>query len=512
MTSLTAPAPLAVASPTVAVTPPVFGPRIIIGLVGVLLAVLVSGLNEMVTKVALADIRGALAIGYDEGTWLVASYTATSVAAMAFAPWCSVTFSLRRFTLCAICVFTLLGVLCPFAPNYESLLLMRTLQGLAGGALPPMLMTVALRFLPANVKLYGLAGYALTATFGPGLGTPLAGLWTEHVGWQWTFWQIIAPCLLAMAAVAYGLPQDPLRLERFKQFNWRGLLLGFPAICMLVIGILQGNRLDWFESTLICGLLGGGLVLLVLFLINEWSQPTPFFKMQMLGIRNLSFALLTLAGVLVILLAVIIIPSSYLAQVQGYRPVQTAPVMLLAALPQLLALPLVAALCNLRRVDCRWVLGIGLSMLALSCVGGSQLTSAWIRDDFYVLQLLQIFGQPMAVLPLLMLSTGSISPMEGPFASAWFNTVKGLSAVIATGVIDALTTSRLHFHSTMLVDRLGNSPLADSDSAGLAHRLHEQAVVLTASDLYLCMSGVALALILLIFWLPTRIYPPRAPT
>lgn len=512
MTSLKVTAPLAAASPAAVVAPPVFGPRIIIGLLGVLLAVLVSGLNEMVTKVALADIRGALAIGYDEGTWLVASYTATSVAAMAFAPWCAVTFSLRRFTLCAISAFTLLGVLCPFAPNYESLLLLRTLQGLAGGALPPMLMTVALRFLPASVKLYGLAGYALTATFGPGLGTPLAGLWTEHVGWQWTFWQIIAPCLIAMVAVAYGLPRDPLRLERFKQFNWRGLLLGFPAICMLVIGILQGNRLDWFESGLIGGLLGGGLLLLVLFLINEWSQPMPFFKMQMLGIRNLSFALLTLAGVLMVLLAVIIIPSSYLAQVQGYRPVQTAPIMLLAALPQLIALPLVAALCNLRWVDCRWVLGMGLCMLVLSCIGGSQLTSVWIRDDFYALQLLQIFGQPMAVLPLLMLSTGSISPQEGPFASAWFNTVKGLSAVIATGVIEALTTSRLHFHSSMLVDSLGNSPLADSNSAGLAHRLHEQAVVLTASDLYLCMAGIALALILLIFWLPTRVYPPRAPT
>ncbi|MDF9900658.1 UNVERIFIED_ORG: hypothetical protein OKW16_004525 [Pseudomonas reinekei] len=168
MTSLTVTAPVAAAS--TAAAPPVFGPRIIIGLVGVLLAVLVSGLNEMVTKVALADIRGALAIGYDEGTWLVACYTATSVAAMAFAPWCAVTFSLRRFTLCAISLFTLLGVLCPFAPNYESLLLLRTLQGLAGGALPPMLMTVALRFLPANVKLYGLAGYALTATFGRGPG------------------------------------------------------------------------------------------------------------------------------------------------------------------------------------------------------------------------------------------------------------------------------------------------------------------------------------------------------
>jgi DHA2 family multidrug resistance protein len=512
MTSLAVPATLEAASKSSVGIPPIFGPRIIIGLVGVLLAVLVSGLNDMVTKLALADIRGALAIGYDEGTWLVASYTATSVAAMAFAPWCSVTFSLRRFTLCAISLFTVLGVLSPFAPNYESLLLMRTLQGLAGGALPPMLMTVALRFLPANLKLYGLAGYALTATFGPGLGTPLAGLWTEYLSWRWTFWQIIAPSLLAMVAVAYGLPQDPLRLERLKQFNWRGLLLGFPAICMLVIGILQGNRLDWFESSLIGWLLGGGLLLLVLFLVNEWSQPVPFFKLQMLGIRNLSFALLTLAGVLVVLLAVIIIPSSYLAQVQGYRPIQTAPVMLLMAVPQLIALPLVAALCNVRWVDCRWVLGIGLSLLALSCIGGSQLTSAWIRDDFYGLQLLQIFGQPMAVLPLLMLATGSISPQEGPFASAWFNTVKGLAAVIATGVLDALTTVRLHFHSTVLVDNLGNSPLADSDSAGLAHRLHQQAVVLTSSDLYLCMAGIALALILLIFWLPTRIYPPRAPT
>jgi DHA2 family multidrug resistance protein len=102
--------------------------------------------------------------------------------------------------------------------------------------------------------------------------------------------------------------------------------------------------------------------------------------------------------------------------------------------------------------------------------------------------------------------------MEGPFASAWFNTVKGLAAVIATGVIEALTTARLHFHSTMLVDSLGNSPLVDSDNAGLDHRLHQQAVVLTSSDLYLCMAGVAVALILLIFLLPTRIYPPRAPT
>src|SRR5690606_16330714 len=144
--------------------------------------------------------------------------------------------------------------------------------GFASGALPPMLMSVALRFLPPGIKVYGLACYALTATFGPNLGTPLAGLWTEYVGWQWAFWQIILPSLLAIVCVGWGLPQDPLRLERFKQFDWRGVLLGLPAISCIVLGLSLGDRWGWFDSPLICWLLGGGLLLLVLFLFNEWSE------------------------------------------------------------------------------------------------------------------------------------------------------------------------------------------------------------------------------------------------
>ena len=51
-----------------------------------------------------------------------------------------------------------LGLLCPFAPNLPTLYVLRALQGVAGGCLPPMLIIVALRYLPPKVKLYGLAG------------------------------------------------------------------------------------------------------------------------------------------------------------------------------------------------------------------------------------------------------------------------------------------------------------------------------------------------------------------
>ena len=298
-----------------------------------LLAVILAGLNENVTKMALADIRGALGIGYDQGTWFVAVYAAASVCAMAFAPWCSVTFSLRRFTTAMLVAFAVFGALSPFARDYPTLLALRTLQGLAGGALPPMLMTVALRFLPANIKLYGLGGYALTATFAPSLGIPLAAFCTETLGWRWTFWLVIPPAAVAAVMVWRGLPQDPLKLERFRVFDWRGLLLGAPALAMLVIGLLQGERLDWLNSPLIRVLLGGGGALMALFLLNEWFHPLPFFKIQLLRNRNLSHSLLTLGGVLVVLLGVILIPSSFLAQLRGYRPLETAPVLLAMGLP-----------------------------------------------------------------------------------------------------------------------------------------------------------------------------------
>ena len=110
----------------------------------------------------------------------------------------------------------------------------------------------------------------LTATFAPSLGIPLAAFCTETLGWRWTFWLVIPPAAVAAVMVWRGLPQDPLKLERFRVFDWRGLLLGAPALAMLVIGLLQGERLDWLNSPLIRVLLGGGGALMALFLLNEW--------------------------------------------------------------------------------------------------------------------------------------------------------------------------------------------------------------------------------------------------
>ncbi|RZF27529.1 MFS transporter [Paraburkholderia sp. UYCP14C] len=496
-----------------------FTARIALGLVGMLFASLLAILNEQVTAAAMADIQGAFLIGHDDGTWLTALFEAANVATMVFAPWFGITFTLKRFTIGAVLATMLFGLLCPFAPNLPTLYALRILQGVAGGCLPPMLIIVALRYLPPNLKLYGLAGYALTATFGPALGTPLAALWTEFVSWRMAFWQIVPLGVLCCIAIQRGLPADPLKLERFRSFDWIGFVTGFPAVAMLVTGLLQGDRLDWFDSGFIRVMFGAGTLLLAAFLVNEWFEPVPFFKLQLLARRNFTHGLSTLVGTVILLVGVAAIPGQYLAKVHTYRPLQTAPLSLFLAVPLLVTLPLTAALLNTRRADHRWVIATGLALMLATCVLGSFMTSEWIRDNFYLLQSLQIVAQPLVIMSILMGVTTGLPPTEGPFASAMFNTVKTFSAAVASGLIEGVGTAREHFHSSMLVDQLGNRPLmanqgfeANYGLGQLAHRLHEQAVVLTSADLYRVMACVAIALLLLVPVLPVRIYPPWSTT
>jgi MFS transporter, DHA2 family, multidrug resistance protein len=498
--------------------PAPFTLRVALGLVGVLTAVLVSGFNEHVTEVDLTDIRGVFGIGHDEGTWLTGLYEAFEVSAMAFAPWCAVTFSLRRFTIAMVGLLALTAAAAPFVPGLfglQGLFVLRAVQGWAGGCLPPMLMTVALRYLPPMVKLYGLGAYALTATFGPNLGTALGAFCFEVLGWRSVFWEAIPFCALSIGLVAYGLPQDPLRLERFRQFNWRGLLLGLPSICMLVIALMQGDRLDWFRSPVICHLIVGGVFLFGLFLLNERFHPLPFFRIQMLRSRDLTFSLVAVGAVLVLAAVNIAAPSIYLTELQGYRPLQTAPMVLVVALLQLVTLPLVSALCNIRRVDCRWVMGAGLLLMAGSAFGATFLTSDWYRGNFYWLQVLQAFGEPMVVIPILMIATMKLAPTDGPFVSGMFNMVKGLAAAIAAALIDAVLTWREHTHSNILLDQFGQSRFVlagltggQPDFAALDRAVRGQALVLALADLNFVVIGVAAALLLLLLIMPTRVYPP----
>ena len=510
---------------------PPFGMQTIVGCLGMLLAVHVAGFNEHITEIGLADIRGAMHIGHDEGTWFTSIYEAFNIAAMAFTPWFYMTFSIYRFSIFMTAVLAMLSIPLPFMPDMISLCFLRAAQGLSAGCLPPVLMTVMLKYLPPPIKVFGIGGYAMSATFGPNLGGPLEAMWFEHVGWRWLYWEVIPFSIIAIAMMAYGLPRDPVHLERFRNFNWRGFFIGVPSILCVVTVLYQGDRLDWFRSPIISHLTFWGGALFVGFLFHEWHHHSPFFRLQYWKNRNITMALLTLVGVLVICGLMMEVPMTYLEAVRGYRPIQAAPVALTVALPQLIMLPLTAALCNSARVDCRYVLAFGMSCLALAAFLGTWLTPDWVRDNFYLLQALQILGQPMVVIPVLMLATMSLGPADGPFISGMVNMLKGMANAFAAAIFEILLRRREQYHSTILLDRAGNNATALSGMGDPIHGaisnsspdgdhvarntlqifhtyLHEQSITLALVDIYFVVMCLCIAYVALTAVLPKRVYPP----
>lgn len=146
---------------------PLFDLRMVIGMLGMLLSVIMSAVNLYSTDINGADIKGGMLFGADEQAWSKGIFESAMVIGMTFAPWCVVTFTLRRMALVMTGLMAFAGFLCPFAPNLGIFYFLRGVQGLAGGAVTPPLITVALRYCPPQYRLYGFAAYALSSNFGP---------------------------------------------------------------------------------------------------------------------------------------------------------------------------------------------------------------------------------------------------------------------------------------------------------------------------------------------------------
>jgi DHA2 family multidrug resistance protein len=533
--------PLAAAdrSPSVPIAPvviiPPFGPRIIIGMIGVLIAVIMSAVNYYSTDINMGDIQGGFLFGHDEAAWARSLFEVGMVLGMTFAPWCVITFSVKRFCLVMTATMMIVGIVFPFAPNLVVFYVLRFIQGLSGGFLTPILLTVALRYCPPKYCLYAFGAYALSSNFGPNMALPVAAWSSDYGGYSWIFWNIVPFSVISIAAVAYGIPKDPLRLDRFKAFDWVGVLTGVPAISALVIAASQCDRLNWFASPLFCLLLVGGGLLFCFFLVNEWFHPAPIFNLRILARSNFLHSVIGIVALVVIFLGVVEIPIFFLSEMKGYRPADVAPLALIIALPQLMILPAVSTLLNIERVDCRLVFAVGLGLVAYSCYLATFITSDWVRADFYFIVALLALGEAMTILPLLMFVIADMAPDEGPYVSAMFNSMKGFASVFITTLLEGVGHIRTQYHSSIITSQLGRNPLAyeerlaalnhhlgsaigdegaraDASVEMLAHQVHAQSYTLAMADMYRVLLLLTLAMILLTGILPTRLRPPRAAT
>ena len=493
----------------------------LIGLAGVVVGVSFSELNDQIVQYALPDIAGGLGIGMDTASWFETVYLLGLILGAVCGPTLAVIFSARRFLLGAIALAASASLVTPLGGPLPILFASRVLQGLGEGLIISNLIAVALKALPPAVRLYGLIFYAMTATIIPSLATSLAALWIDVAGsWRLIFIQTTPLAALAAVLVWYGMPQEPPKLAKLKTYDWPGALLALTGFGALAILLEEGEQFDWFDSpTISVAALVGGIGLPA-FILRELFAPDPLIGLNLLKRRNFVYPVVALILFIVISVSASAVPVDFLREVQGYRPLQSQTATAEVALAQLALLPATAWLLDHPWADARAVSAVGLLCIGAACLGGALVSSEWQWPQFIPIQALQAIGQPLVIMPLLMIATNVLKPEEGPPGAALVNAPRALAEAMGAGLISVVDRLRGALHRDRVLDSLGQNatlltrlhrlpPAGRAATGALNQAVQQQIETLNTLDIYVLLAGLTLVLLVLALVLPERTLPPR---
>jgi DHA2 family multidrug resistance protein len=357
-------------------------------------------------------------------------------------------FSLRRYLLVNVVLFLVFSALCGQASSLSEMIVLRALQGFAGGVMIPLAFTIIITMLPRSKHAIGLAGFAVTATFAPAIGPTIGGYFTDNYGWHWIFYINLVPGAVMLTALWYGLPKSATQFGLLRHGDWRSIALMAVGLAALQTVLDDGNVYDWFGSPFIVKLSLVAAVALGAFVVLEFITPQPLVNLRLLGRRN--FGLGTLGNFLLgfALYASAYLLPQYLAVTQGFDSQQAGEVIAWTGLPQLLVIPLVPLL--MKRLDARVLVGTGLLIFAVSCFMNMTLDRDYGGPQLFWPNIVRAMGQAIVMTPLSAIAMLGIAPQEAGGASGLFNMTRNLGGAIGTAAVETFFTKREQFHSAMI--------------------------------------------------------------
>jgi DHA2 family multidrug resistance protein len=366
-----------------------------LGLAAVLLGTFISTLNTRLSTLGLADIRGAVHAGFDEGAWISTAQTVAQMLITLVAIWLGAIYGTRKVLMEAAAAFAVISLLEPFSPNLQTLLVFQVLGGLASGFFIPLTLSFVLKNTPPKVWAYGIAIYALNLEVSLNISASLEGWYTDHLSWRWIFWQNIPFALGMVACLFFGIrPEQPNPVR--PRADLFGFIYGGCGFALIYAALDQGNRLDWLNSPLVVGLLSAGFILLIAFFVHEWRCPYAVIDLKVVMEPPLPRVLVLVSFLRLTILSTAFVIPQFLQTVRGFRALEVGQTLAWIAAPQLLICFLAGFI--LRRVDARLVATFGFMCICLACLTVAHgLTPLWGSDQFMPSGLLQAVGQSFAL-------------------------------------------------------------------------------------------------------------------
>ena len=406
----------------------------------VVLGAIMSILDITVVSVGLETFQREFDATAAQVAWTMTGYTLALAAVIPMTGWAADRFGTKRLYLLAVALFTAGSLLCALANSLELLVTFRVLQGLGGGMLMPLGMTILTRAAGPDRVGRVMAVLGIPMLLGPIFGPILGGWLIENASWHWIFLINLPIGALAIAYAVIVLPRDEVAPS--ETFDFIGMLLLSPGLALFLYGVSSIPQAKTDEGTAwtaeVLGTMVLGALLIVAFV--PWalrrSNAHPLIELRLLKNRNMTVALIAMSLFAVAFFGASLLFPLYFQQVRGEGAFHAGLLLAPQGIGAMLTMPVAGMLAD--KIGPGKIVLTGISVIT---VGMAMFTRVEADSSYlYLLSALFIMGLGMGgtMMPIMTAALATLTHANTARGSTLLNIQQQVAASIGTALFSVI--------------------------------------------------------------------------
>lgn len=419
----------------------------------IMLPTLFSMLATSTVTVALPNIAGVFGSTRDEVNWVVTSYMIAHGIMLPITGWLDNYFGRRNFLKIISVIFAIGSGICLLAPNLNTLILGRIVQGIGGGPFMPLSQAILLQTFPK--QKHGLAmgifslGVMISAIVGPAIG----GFLVDNISWQWIFIVNIPVGIVSVILVHCNVMNNSNRVKT-KKFDVVGVIALAVWLLSMQVVLDKGQQYGWFDAAWICWLSAISICAMVFFIVWELEFENAVTNIRVFKNRNFLVGTILGSVVNMVAYATLVVLPVYLQSLMGYTAQLSGLSLVARAVSCMIFLFVVAKLVNF--VDSRLLIAVGFLTLGVSTF---MFTTLNLNVSFgYMLLPNVLFGMGLMLtfIPIASLSLSTLPKSELAMGAGVHSLSKCVITAFTISLANAFVVRFSQIHQTYLVKDLSS--------------------------------------------------------
>ena len=255
--------------------------------------------DTTIVSVALHQLATSLHVSVSTIQWVTTGYMLALGVTVPLSTWALARFGGKRVWMFALTVFLVGSIGSSLAWDAGSLIAWRVVQGLGGGLMMPVMMTLVMQAAGGRALGRTAAWVALPALLGPILGPLVGGAIITDLSWRFMFWVNVPFCVVGLILAGLYLAKDsPSASAARPRLDVWGLVLLGPGIAAVILGLSNAGSAHGFDHSDVIAPLAVGVACLITFALYALRRRDPLVDIRLLAVRSVgsSSSVLFLSG------------------------------------------------------------------------------------------------------------------------------------------------------------------------------------------------------------------------